>query len=217
MDGQHLTKWFAACAMGVIAAGTMLATEHTAEAADHTDPPARTAAAPAEDIGDFYAWTRGTGADQTLVLVTTFGGLLAPGAGVKWDADVRYGMHIDNDGDLTPDVDLFVRFGQDPDTMAWGFQLHGLPGEAGPVVGAAGMTMEFGDADVWVGLRDDPFFFDLMGFTDTLTSGTLSFDSSRDSFAGTNIGVIIVELPVSAIKGAGDTIDLWATTAKYTE
>ena len=45
-------------------------------------------------------------------------------------------------------------------------------------------------------------------------TGTLAFDSTRDSFKGTNTNTIVLEMPMSAALGAGTKLKVWATTAK---
>ncbi|MCA9729372.1 MAG: DUF4331 family protein, partial [Candidatus Eisenbacteria bacterium] len=67
---------------------------------------------------------------------------------------------------------------------------------------------------VFAGWRDDPFFFDLAGYQMTLQTGDLSFDSTRDSFAGLNVTAIVVEMDLSAALGSGSKINLWATTGR---
>lgn len=184
-------------------------------AADHNDPPAITGLA--EDIGDFFAWHTGTGADQKLVMVFTFAGLQAPAADQAgtYDPDVLYGVHIDNDdGDAAANDDIWVRFAQN-DLGDWGMQIQGIPGTTGPLEGPVGTTLTEGEVSATVGLFDDPFFFDLTGFGDTLTSGALSFDNTRDDFAGTNITAVVIETPYTAAQGgAGPVLNLWATAAR---
>ena len=84
----------------VIAAGCA-AWLGSATAADHNDPPARIGGnIDAADIADLYAWSSASG---TLTMVLTFGGPDTPAAGQAgtYDANVLYGIHIDNNGDNT--------------------------------------------------------------------------------------------------------------------
>lgn len=121
-------------------------------------------------------------------------------------------MHIDQDGDLEPDVNLEARFG--PNAAGdWGLQVTGVPSQAEPLSGPVETTLEADGTRAWAGLRDDPFFFDLAGYTDTLTTGTLAFDGTRDSFAGVNVVAIVIETPISNV-AAGGPIQTWATTAR---
>lgn len=199
------------CCVGLLSA--LALSPITVQAADHTDPPA-VSVNPAADIADFYAYHRGTGASQTLVTVLTFAGLQAPMAGQTgtYDPNVLYAIHIDNDGDNKPNTTIYARFGKNRNDQ-WGIQVINLPGEAGPLVGEVEKTIDGTNSKVFAGLRDDPFFFDLQGFQTTLTTMTLSFDPTRDSFKGTNVTAIVLEMPMSAALGAGTSLQVWATTA----
>lgn len=182
-------------------------------AADHTDPPGGVVAGDAADIGDIFAWHTAGG---SLVAVLTFAGPLPPSEGQTgtWDSTVLYGIHLDNTGDGQPNTSIWLRFGKNA-LGDWGIQVINLPGTSGPVVGPVETLLEpAAGARVWAGLSDDPFFFDLQGFQDTLGSGTLSFNSSRDFFAGLNITAVALEMPLAAAQGAGSSIRVWATTAR---
>lgn len=195
-----------------LAAGFYFTASEPVQAADHTDPPDRVAIGNTADIGDIYAW-HDTSAG-TLSLALTFAGPLAPVAGQAgaYDEDVLYGVHLDNNGDNTPNVNIWVRFAQN-DLGDWGVQVTGLPGTTGPVEGAVETTLEPGnDVKVWAGLRDDPFFFDLEGFNNTLATETLAFDPTRDSFAGANITAVVLEVPLAAALSGSDDLQVWATT-----
>jgi hypothetical protein len=136
------------------------------------------------------------------------------------DRDVLYGVHVDGaDSDFLADADLWFRFGQDADGR-WGIQAEGVPGTPGPVVGAVGSVTDLGGARLFAGVRDDPFFFDLVGFRSTVMSGDLMFGSLTDSnnvapdaFAGANVSAIVVEFPVRGLPGDGP-YRVWATTGR---
>jgi hypothetical protein len=190
-----------------------------AQAADHLDPNTRfMELGNADDIGDIYAWVTGEGADRAVVVVLTVAGPVAPmeGQTASFSPDVLYGVHIDRDGDNVADSNIWFRFGQNS-LGAWGVQVTDLPGATGTVVGPVGETITDGSAKVWAGLRDDPFFFDLQGFGTTLETGTLAFDSTRDSFAGLNISSIVAEMTLDAALAGGDGLNIWATTARIGE
>ena len=178
-------------------------------AADHAEAPGA-AADPAADITDFYGWHT---ADGGVVFVVNVAGLAAPAVGQtgKYDRDVIYGIHLDTNADNTADTSIWVRFGQKPDG-SWGVQVSGIPGTTAPVSGDVETALEGGGAKVFAGLRDDPFFFDLQGFQTTLATGTISFDPTRDAFAGMNVTSIVVEFPASAI--GATTFQTWAETRR---
>lgn len=208
---------FAALLVAAVAALAVvwLGQGQPAEAADHTDPPSRvgTIGNPA-DIGDIYAWHSADG--STLTMVLTFGGPLAPTADQagNYDATVLYGLHIDNDGDQAPNANIWLRFAQN-DLGEWGVQAVGVPGEAAAIEGAVETDLSgAGGAKLYAGLRDDPFFFDLQGFQDTLATQTLAFSNTRDFFAGQNITTVVLEVPMTAALGGGSALSIWATTAE---
>ena len=195
-----------------LAAGFYFTNSEPVQAADHTDPPDRVMAGNTADIGDIYAWHDSSAG--TLTVALTFAGPLAPIADQAgaYDEDVLYGVHIDNNGDNAPNFNVWVRFAQN-DLGDWGVQVTGLPGTTGPVEGAVETTLNPGnDVKVWAGLRDDPFFFDLEGFNDTLATSTLAFDPTRDSFAGANITAVVLEVPLAAALSGSDDLQVWATT-----
>lgn len=214
MNKRIAARLGALCAAGTaVAAGLWFAQPEPANAADHNDPPARVdGQAAADDIADLYAW-HGT---DTVTVVLTFAGPTAPAAGQSgnYDPDVLYTVNIDNTGDDIADISTYVRFAQN-DLGDWGVQVTNLPGEAAPVEGAVETAIDAPNGGkVWSGLADDPFFFDLTGFVTTVTTGTLSFDSTRDFFAGQNVTAVVLEMPLTAAQGAGTNLSIWSTTGR---
>lgn len=194
----------------VAAAALVTLYQPVALAADHTDSPAA-ADDPAADIADFYVWHT---QDDRLVSILTFAGLGEAGGTASYDAALLYGIHIDRDGDNVSDHDIWFRFGQDG-AGNWGVMASDLPGESGAVIGAVGETIDGeGGAQVYAGLSEDPFFFDFEGFTNTLATGTLGFDAERDSFAGTNVTALVVEMDLAAVADGATSLQMWATTSR---
>jgi hypothetical protein len=66
---------------------------------------------------------------------------------------------------------------------------------------------------VFAGLRDDPFFFDLQGFQDTLATATVAF-TGADALAGLNASAIVFEMDSATLVGNGHNISAWATTGR---
>ena len=211
---------------------------HTVFAADHLDPPGRVdpdtsaghagaAADRASDIADLYAWHSGTGATQMLTLALTFAGPNVPVAGqhMPCDRDVLYSIYIDNTDDAMPEYTLEARFAMDDTTRNCFIAVSGLPGTTGPVLSPIELNRPIpGGGQLYAGLRDDPFFFDLQGFRDTISNGRLIntatsqpyMQSDRDFFAGKNTNAIVIEFPIGGVRGAGTTpLRLWATTARH--
>lgn len=194
-----------------------------APAADHNDPPDASGDT-AADIADFYAWHD---ADGNMVVVLSIAGASMPVADQTgtYDADVLYGIHFSDTGSGGDPLyeathDIWVRFGAN-DAGDWGMQVMNLPGEDDMVVGAVETPLTAPNgAMAWVGLADDPFFFDLEGFQDTVTTGDLSFaslaagGSARDSLMGTNATTIVLQFPASDVTSAGGMVHTWATTGR---
>ena len=181
-------------------------------AADHADAPGAKADH-AADIADVYAWH--DTAARRLTVAFTFDGLRPPVPGQVGTFDNRalYTLHLDRNGDQQSDADIDVRFAR----AANGTRLvivEGLPGAAPALVGPVEQVLRRGDARVYAGLRDDPFFFDLEGFRQTLMTGTLSFNHNRDSFAGTNLTAVVLEMDLDAALAGGTALDLWVTTGR---
>ena len=183
-------------------------------AADHLDPSPRVGmpVGNAADIADVYAWNTGTSTlSDNLVVALTFAGPI--GATFTGDRDVLYTIEVDsNDALFDPDVSIRARFGQDGNGQ-WGVMLTGIPGTDGPVVGPVGSIIDLGGASAYAGVREDPFFFDLTGFQNTLMTGALSFDPARDFFQGGNVSAIVIEVPLRALPGDGP-YQVWATTGR---
>ncbi len=198
--------------LAMAGAGVMLAVSATALAADHAEAPVASAD-PAADIADYFAWYKK--ADGNLVFIVTVApltGAVADGGAAVYDADVLYGIHVDNDGDQVADHDLWVRFGQNA-AGDWGVQAAGVPGAeafSGPV---ESVVTSDGGAQLWAGLSDDPFFFDLAGYQNTLSSATVAF-TAEDTLAGFNVTTIALEVDATLLLGSDGTMQTWATTSR---
>lgn len=196
----------ATMALGIT--GLMLARPH-AWAADHVDSP-EAGDDTAADIADVYAWHAG----DRLVAAIAFAGLDIPGSEGTYDDGVLYGIHVDNDGDYEADQTVWARFGQAADGR-FGVRFEGIPGSTAAVVGPVNEVLDVGlGLRAFAGVRDDAFFFDLDGFKATAASGTLSFDAQRDTFAATNVSMVIVEMSIDGVAGGSDTLHVWATTGR---
>lgn len=202
-------KTIQAIALSLVAICVVVATQvRNVDAADHLDPNPRVSAGDAADIGDLYVWA----SDDTFKAVFTFAGPVPAGTDAAYDRDVIYTINIDGaDEDNLADHSIEVRFGQNEDDE-WGLWAAGVPGSDADVVGAVETNIESGSAMVFAGQRDDPFFFDLQGFQQTLETATLAFDSDRDFFAGQNINAIVLEFPVAELDFDGP-YNFWATTS----
>jgi hypothetical protein len=218
----------ASVVMAVAVAATSGPEPDASSAADHLDAPGLTppGGKTALDITDVYAFRAGDG--QTVLAVNVNGftdageqALFASGApGVRSTRRVAYWLRVDNDGDAIADVNLRLRFGKANDR---GVQEFTLARNGRPVV--EGRSSAFGGTrinrargyTVFAGMRDDPFFFDLQGFIDILSTepgeSFIGCSGSRpDAFAGTNVSSIVLKLPAGKLRGDTSDIGVWATT-----
>lgn len=215
MRMRKATAALASAALAVIAAGGLW-TYQSADAADHLDPPMRTDAAVTSspdvpsDIADVFAWNTAT----RVVIAITGAGPQLQGVGPIYDRNVLYQVHISNDGNpSTSERDVNVRYGRDA-AGNWGVQFVGIPGAAGAVAGPVQTTLTDGTVSATAGLFDDPFFFDLQGFKETQSTGTLSIKNNRNFFAGKNDTSFVIEFPRSAIENGSNPIQIWAETRR---
>ena len=64
------------------------------------------------------------------------------------------------------------------------------------------------------GREDDPFFFDLNQFHAILAGTATSFNNpGSDTFAGTNVLSIVVEVPKYLLHAENGKINVWLTTS----
>ena len=194
--------------------------EQRAPAADHLDPPARTSPASdttpdtAADIADIFAFQDGA----STILVLTFAGPQATTEPAVYDRDVLYTMNLSNATPrTTANFPITFQFGQDmgANGSQFGIRVRNLPGVTGDITGPVETDLTKDGVRVRAGLFDDPFFFDLQGFRETTSTGTLSFDNSRDFFAGQTVSAAVIEIPTSRIANGSNPVDIWATTARF--
>jgi hypothetical protein len=198
-------------------------------AADHVDAPGLTPPGGnlQLDVTDIYAWRARNG---KTVLAANVNGLTASGQNpvfasaapsVAKTERVTYWFRVDNDGDAVPDVNLAVRFGKadDKGVQEMTVRRNGrviLTGTTSPGNGVK--INRDGGVLGYAGLRDDPFFFDLDGFLNILSTepgkSFIGCTSPRtDFFAGKNVSAIVLELPSSLLTRPGSSqIGVWATT-----
>jgi len=193
----------------------------TANAADHRDSPSVEGDA-AADITDVYAFRSPANGDN-LVVALDVNGLTPPAEPTDFGSDVTYNIHVDNTGDLVADATAAVTF------SGGMFTINGLGDPLTGEVTAAGsadeIVTESGGISVFAGPRDDPFFFDLVGFQNFVAGPFVPASGLRpegespvDAFAGTNVSSIVIELPISALTGEDTsdtgTIRAWTSTTR---
>jgi hypothetical protein len=194
-----------------------------ARAADHREAPG-ISEDPAADINDVYVFTSPADASK-VVFVMTVNPFTPPTNQLasRFSPDVRYRFAIDTTGDAIADEYIDATFsallpGPQQITVKFpgGTVVTGnvtLPTEsasANPAVvieGAQGIK-------VFAGPRDDPFFFDFVGFNRFLAGGQFTH---QDSFAGFNVSAIVVEVPLSVLSSAAHPhFQIWGITQRQT-
>ena len=183
-------------------------------AADHLEAPLAKANHDL-DITDIYAFDGANSKNTVLVLnVNPFAGT-ATNAGTKFSTDGEYNLNIDKNGDFVADDVYTVTFGSDaPDgkqsLTLWKNGTALVNGKTGNANNASG-------AKVYAGLRDDPFFFDLVSFRawrDPDGNGAFTYTGPTtfagiDTFRGANVSSIVLEIPDSWL---GSSANYWGST-----
>ncbi|MBK8902890.1 MAG: DUF4331 family protein [Anaerolineaceae bacterium] len=185
-------------------------------AADHLDAPlvqqdGRT------DINDVYAFTNG----ENTVMVMTVNPLAGVLSGTALRPHAQYEFVIDNNGDYHEDLVYVVRAGQTNRRGQQPIQLFEVGGKRRLARGTNEANIPVrGGGSLYVGVRDDPFFFDLVAFQDQVLgaggSRTFCDGNQNDFFAGANVTAIVLELPSDRITDDSATVNIWARTADRT-
>lgn len=213
-------KWL----LAAIAAATLI-TGGIIYAADHIDTPAVTGQS--SDITDLYVFRAQD--PNNLVFVANTQGLLAPGstAAAKFDENTVIEFNIDNNADNIEDLVIQCKY----DAASNSMQVYGpvAPSEKGTrsklegSVSASAVVTAYGAAPtigtgggikVFAGPRDDPFFFDLNRYKAILAGTAPGFNNpGTDTFAGTNVLSVVVEVPKSLL-GSAASVNVWLETKK---
>lgn len=194
-------------------------------AADHIDAPA-TMSGDAGDITDVYAF-QGQNTSNLVFAVNTQG-LLSPNAtgAATFKENVMVEINIDNTGDNVEDL-VIQAIKRDDKMYFFGPVAPGTTGTSSTVkttaasgnvtissYGATALTAEQNGMKFFAGPRDDPFFFDLGQFKAILGGTATGFNNPGvDTFAGTNVMSIVVEVPKTML-GSSSTLNVWAETKK---
>lgn len=194
-------------------------------AADHIDAPS-TSTGDAGDITDVYTFQ---GQDpNNLVFAVNTQGLLSPNATAMatFKENVMIEINIDNTGDNVEDLVIqAIKRGNKmyffgpyaPTTTGTSSTINKSAASGEVTVSAYGATPSIATKDgmtFFAGPRDDPFFFDLGQFKAILAGTATGFNSTgTDTFAGTNVLSIVVEVPKSKL-GNSTSLNIWAETKK---
>lgn len=186
-------------------------------AADHIDAPA--ASGTTADITDFYAFQAED--PNNLVFVANVQGLLSPAATATafFDENVMVEFNIDTNGDNVEDlvIQAIPRDGKMYFFGPYAPSITGLNSTINEMAttsevaisSSSAITANQNGMKFFAGPRDDPFFMDFAQYGAILGGTATGFnDPGTDTFAGTNVLSIVVEVPKSQIGGSG-TINTW--------
>ncbi len=207
----------------LLSAGTMILFSLSIISADHIDAPAVTGGT--TDIADYYAFQSPTD-NNNMVFVATLQGLLSPATtgGAAFDENTLIEFNIDSDGDLKEDM-VIQAIPRDGKMIVFGPSTPATQGakstintsatrvevDITPYGETAKVTNESG-IKVFAGPRDDPFFFDLGAYQAVLGGTATGFSNpGTDTFAGTNVLSLVVEVPKSML-GSAATLNTWVAT-----
>lgn len=194
-------------------------------AADHADSP--TITGKSTDITDVYVF-RAQNPDN-LVFVANTQGLLSPTATstAKFDENTLLEFNIDTNGDAVEDLVLQAVY-KNGNMKVYGPYKPTMTGTKSVIqpnqftaqvavtpYGSAPIIAEQKGVKVFAGPRDDPFFFDLTQFKHILAGEASGFNNpGNDTFAGTNVLSVVIEVPKSLLGSAEGNINVWLETKK---
>lgn len=207
----------------ILGAGVLAVASFFAIAADHIDAPAVQGGS--SDITDFYAF-QGENTDN-LVFVANVQGLISPAntADATFDEGVLVEFNIDTSGDNVEDL-VIQAIPRDGKMYFFGpvapsqtglnstIQTKAMVGGVVDITayGSTAIIASNGDMRFFAGPRDDPFFMDFAQYSEIIAGNASGFNNpGSDTFAGTNVMSIVVEVPKSMIGGSG-TINTWVET-----
>lgn len=188
------------------------ATPVTSFAADHGDAPG-VRLANRLDINDVYAFQSPATPANSVIIVTTnpASGILSP---TTFDPDGSYEIVIDQNGDAKPDIVFTAKFKKPTVTGVQKVTLSRTVGNKTTVIarGTTGTEIDVtGGGKFEASVFDDPFFFDLIAFRNSL-----GFNSAGGTnfFRGLNTNAMVLELPSTALNGTTSNIGVWARTKR---
>ncbi len=197
-------------------------------AADHAEAPGAIAD-PAADLTDIYVWTTPDATKLNMIIGVP--------AAMFSDA-VQYVLHVESStayGTPGTTVRLICTFNAAQAVSCWvGNAVDYVTGDAS---GPAGIVSATGRTRVFTGRRNDPFFFNLTGFRNTIATvksaaPSLTFDGAGcpvldagtsaaliaslqaggDSFALGTISAIVLQMDKALIAPGGNIVAVWGGT-----
>jgi hypothetical protein len=188
----------------LVALTAIILTPVSAIAADHIDSPT-TIAEPTADLTDLYAWMTPEADKLNLVMnVNPFAGDDA-----SFSDAVQYVFHINSSegyGEAQTETLAFCQFPEPSRIQCWigDDYITGNPNDP------AGIINESGTIRVFAGLRNDPFFMEFTGFTNTVqavigAASSLDFDTFGCPAVDADTSNVLVGLLQSGNDGAPAT------------
>lgn len=192
-------------------------------ASDHADAP--NVKGKSTDITDLYVFQAPNAAN--LVFVGNVQGLLTPTATqtASFDENTMIEFKIDNSGDNVEDLVIQAVY-KGGKMYIYGPVKPASTGFSSTVVGKAAVVVDVtpyaattpnvatstNGITAFAGPRDDPFFFDLDQFH-KITAGTATgFNNpGTDTFGGTNVLSVVVEVPKTLLNSTGK-LNVWLQT-----
>tara|TARA_R110002072_G_scaffold122941_7_gene257976 strand:+ start:3535 stop:4608 length:1074 start_codon:yes stop_codon:yes gene_type:complete len=192
----------------------------TSFASDHREAPL-IQEDPSADIADLYAFVNPNDSSK-LVLAMTVNPFSTPveATTYQFSPGVRYRFNIDTTGDAIAESEIIFHSRllngvpkfqvelPDGSTFLGDVTSPTMETAANPAIIVNGPN----GVRAFAGPRDDPFFFDAVGFSRFL-SGTGTF-SGTDSFAGFNVSAIVLEVPLSMVSTGTEPLQIWADTSR---
>lgn len=189
-------------------------------AADHIDAPA--VAGGTSDITDFYAFQ---GQDQdNLVFIANVQGLISPAntGAASFSENTLVEFNIDTNNDNVEDIVIqaiprngkMYFFGPfAPSSTGLNSTVASSATQSSVDITAYGESAKIETNDVgmsfFAGPRDDPFFMDFAQYSAIVAGDTTAFNNpGDDTFAGSNVMSIVVEVP-KLLVGESGTINTW--------
>ncbi|HEY9635165.1 MAG TPA: DUF4331 domain-containing protein [Coleofasciculaceae cyanobacterium] len=239
---QAVTTWLCRTTAVCVAVLSMvlLYVVPPAKASDHQDTTFLATQLTAADLTDLYVF-ESPSFPGNVVLAMDFDPLIVSGELRPYDPNVLYQFKIDNTGDGVEDLVLQFQINGTGSPSSVTVRGPGRPpviGTRSRLIGVSGtgtlnQTFSAGDgfARVFVGLRKDPFFFDLEQFFKILPDRNyqvqpnpsppltvVSFrppGQAQDTLAPFNVHSIVIELPRKFLVGTNRTgkIGVWITTS----
>ena len=232
------TKSFAFIA-SILVVGMMLAQLPTTQtnASDHIDSPIITHDRSA-DIDDHWSFLDPNDNSKVVLMMSTQGFIVSGehfGEAI-FDHNIRYRFEIENTGDAKPDAFVDVYYSPGLGRVTAQTATIELPGGKKFTAPTTVANQEYTapefvvtnddktGASFYAGVADDPFFLDDTGANRLVASAImnpgnpdlkrLSERGGRDTYAGLNVLITAVEVPVSMLKGRGNVIGINAVTQR---